>query len=118
MMKIPKNNMKFFNMSGYRIWLLNFVTELRIVDGIDRLLKLFCDNKSAILYYNNNRRSTKSKHISIKLLVIKERFHSGQSSIEYIGTNSMIADSLIKGLSSKMFHEQITRIGVMSPMDT
>ncbi|KAK4404156.1 Retrovirus-related Pol polyprotein from transposon TNT 1-94 [Sesamum angolense] len=58
-----------YEASNQGIWLQNFVTGLHIVDSIDRPLKLFCDNKSAVLYSNNNRSSTKSKHIEIKFLV-------------------------------------------------
>ena len=46
---------------------------LHIVDGIDRPLKLFCNNKPTMLYSNNNRSSTKLKHIDIKFLIVKER---------------------------------------------
>jgi len=67
------------------------------VEGIERPLKLYCDNKSAVLYSNKNRSSTKSKHIDIKFLVVKERVQSRQISIEHLGTNSMIADPLTKG---------------------
>ena len=66
-----------YEASNQRIWLQNFVTRLRTLDGIERPLKLFCDNKSAILYSNNNRSSTKSKFIDIKFLVVKERVQSG-----------------------------------------
>ena len=55
------------------IWLQNFVTGLRVLDGIERPLKIFCDNKSVVLYSNNNRSSTKSKYIDIKFLVVKEK---------------------------------------------
>ena len=65
-----------YEASNHGIWLRNFVTRLRIMDGIERPLKLFCDNKSAVLYSNNNRSSTKSKFIDIKLLVVKERVQS------------------------------------------
>ena len=99
------------------IWLKNFVTGLRIMDGIERPLKLFCDNKSAILYSNNNRSSTKSKFIDIKFLLVKERVQSGLISIEHIGTNSMIADPLTKGLPPKVFHEHTTHMGVVSLQD-
>ena len=84
------------------------------MDGIERPLKLFCDNKSAVLYSNNNKSSTKSKHIDITFLVVKERVQSSQVSIEHIRTNSMIADPLTKGLSPKVFHEHTTHIGVVS----
>ena len=64
---------KYYEASNYEIWLQNFVTGQRIVDSVDRPLKLFCDNKSAVLYSNNNRSSTKSKYIDTNFLVVKER---------------------------------------------
>ena len=78
-----------------------------------RPLRLYCDNKSAVMYSNNNRSSTKSKHIDIKFLVVKERVQSGQISIEHSGTNSMIADPLTKGLPPKVFHEHTAHMGVV-----
>ena len=80
------------------------ITRLRIMDRIERPLKLHCDNKSVVMYSNNNRSSMKSKHIDIKFLVVKERVQSGQVSIKHISTNSMVADPLTKRLSSKVFH--------------
>ena len=106
-----------YEASNHGIWLQNFVTRLRIMDGIERPLKLFCDNKSAVLYSNNNRSSTKSKFIDIKFLVVKERVHSGLISIEHIGTNSMIVDPVSKGLPPKVFHEHTTHMGVVSLQD-
>ena len=103
--------------SNHRIWLRIFFTRLRILDGIERPLKLFCDNKSAVLYSNNNRSSTKSKFIDIIFLVIKERVQSGLISIEHIGTNSVIADPLTKGLPPKVFHEHTAHMGVVSLQD-
>ena len=70
-----------FKASNHGIWLQNFVTRLRIVNTIERPLKIFCDNNSAVLYSNNNRSSTKSKYIDIKFLIVKERVQSGQLSI-------------------------------------
>ena len=62
-----------YEASNHRIWLQNFVTGMHMVNGVDRPFKLFCDNKLAVLYFNNNRSSTKSKYIDIKFLVVKER---------------------------------------------
>ena len=102
-----------YEASNHGIWLQNFVTGLQIVDGIDRPLKIFCDNKSAMLYSNNNRSSTKSKHIDIKFLVVKVRVQSGQVSIEHIGSHSMVVNLLTKGLPPKVFHEHIAHMGVV-----
>ena len=103
-----------YEASNHGIWLRNFVTGLRVVDGIDRPLKIHCDNNSAVLYSNNNRSSTKSKFIDIKFLVVKERVQDRQIVIEHIGTNSMLADPLTKGLTPKAFHEHTAHMGVIS----
>ncbi|XP_057452874.1 secreted RxLR effector protein 161-like [Lotus japonicus] len=102
-----------FEASNHGIWLRNLVTRLRIVEGIERSLKLYCDNKPTVLFSNNNRSSTKSKHIDIKFLVVKERVQSGQISIEHIGINSMLEDPLTKGLPPKVFHEHTAHMGVL-----
>ena len=74
-----------YEASNHGIWLWNFVMRLRIVGGVDGPLRLFCVNKSAVLYSNNSKSSTKSKYIDIKFLIVKERVHSGQLSIEHVG---------------------------------
>ena len=102
-----------YEASNHGIWLRNFVTGLQIVEGIERPLKLYCDNKSVVLYSNNNRSSTKSNHIDIKFLFVKERVQSGQISIEHLGTNSMIADPLTKGIPPKVFHEHVAHMDVL-----
>ncbi|RVW84555.1 Retrovirus-related Pol polyprotein from transposon TNT 1-94 [Vitis vinifera] len=90
-----------YEASNHGIWLRNFVTQLRIVDGIEKPLRINCDNKAAELYSKNNRSSSKSKHIDIKFLVVKERVQSLQVSIEHINTNSMIADHSLRTLILK-----------------
>ncbi|KAK6119262.1 hypothetical protein DH2020_046988 [Rehmannia glutinosa] len=107
-----------YEVSNHRIWLQNFVTGLRIIGNVERPLKLYCDNHSAMLYSNNNRSSSKSKHIDIKFLVVKERVQSGQITTQHIGTDSMIADPLTKGLTTKDFHEHTARMVVMQFHDT
>ena len=72
-----------YEASNHGVWLRNFVTRLRIVESIEKPLKLLCDNNSAVLYANNNRSSSKSKHIDIKFLVVKERVQKCQLSIEH-----------------------------------
>ncbi|KAL9265865.1 Retrovirus-related Pol polyprotein from transposon TNT 1-94-like protein [Drosera capensis] len=62
-----------FEASKQAIWLRNFVTKLRIIPGVERPIKILCDNKSAVLYSNNNRSSYKSKSIDIKYVAVKER---------------------------------------------
>ncbi|KAL1360494.1 hypothetical protein AAHE18_04G180600 [Arachis hypogaea] len=86
-----------FEASKHGMWLRNFI---------------FCDNKSAVLYSNNNKSLTKLKHIDIKFLVVKEKIQEKQISIEHIGTECMLADPLTKGLIPKVFHEHTAQMGV------
>uniref|UniRef100_A0A803MH36 Retrovirus-related Pol polyprotein from transposon TNT 1-94 n=1 Tax=Chenopodium quinoa TaxID=63459 RepID=A0A803MH36_CHEQI len=72
---------------------------------------------SAVLYANNNKSLTKSKHIDVKFRVVKERVESKQLSLNHISTNSMIADPLTKGLPPKVFYEHTACIGIMPPND-
>ena len=106
-----------YEVFNHELWLQNFITGLRILSGIKRPLKLYCDNKSAVLYSNNNRSSSKSRHIDVKFLIVKETIQSGHIFIEHIGTNFMITDPLAKGLTSKVFHKHTAYMGVISFKD-
>ena len=66
--------------SNHELWLRNFIAGLRILSGIERLLKLYCDNKLTILHSNNNRSLYRSRHIDIKFLVVKKRVQSDRFS--------------------------------------
>ena len=103
----------YYETSNQVIWLRNFITGLRFVDGIERPLRINYDNKVAKLYSKKNKSSSKSKHINFKFLVVKERVQSFQVSIEHTSTNFMIADSLTKGVPPKVFHEHVARMGVV-----
>jgi len=102
-----------FEGSNHGIWLRNFIASLRVVDDIERPLKIYCDNKSRVLYSNNIRSATKSKFIDIKFLVVKERVQNRQIFIEHLWTNDMLADPLTKGLVPKVFHEHTSHMGVI-----
>lgn len=78
------------------IWLDNFIFRLQVVDEIERLLKLFYINRATFIYSNNNKSLSKSKHIDIKFLAIKERVQNSSLSIEHIDTNSMLVGPLTK----------------------
>jgi hypothetical protein len=58
---------------GQAMWLKKFVPGLRVVDSIERPLKLYYDNESAILYAHNNKKTKIAKHINIRFYVVKEK---------------------------------------------
>jgi hypothetical protein len=38
------------------MWLKKFMPSLRVIDNIERSLKLYCDNEPALLYAHNNKK--------------------------------------------------------------
>ena len=66
------------------------------------------------MFVNNNQSLTTSKQIDIKYLVVKERVQNGQLSIEHIGTDSVLADPLTKGVLDSVFREHIAYMGLKS----
>jgi hypothetical protein len=92
---------------GQAVWLKKFVPGLRVVDNIERPLKLYCDNALAILYAHNNRKTKAAKRINIRFYVVKEKIQDRTISLEHISTKKMIADPLTKGLPPSVFKEHL-----------
>jgi len=69
------------------------------------------------LYCNSDKSSEKSKHIEIKFLVINDKVRNHIISVDSISTILNITDSLIKGLSPKVFLEHIGHMGMASHDD-
>ena len=70
---------------------------LRVVDSISRPLRTYCDNSVVVFMAKNNMSGSRSKHINIKYLVIRERVKENKVVIEHISTELMIVDLLMKG---------------------
>ncbi|RDX71088.1 hypothetical protein CR513_49601, partial [Mucuna pruriens] len=66
------------------LWLQSFISRFGIVDGIPKLLRIYCDN------------------------FVKHRV-----SIKHISTNLMIANLLTKGLPPKTFIDHVRRMSIM-----
>ena len=77
-------------------WLKKFVPGLKVVDNIDKPLKLYCDNDPAVQYAHNNRSSGAAKHIDIKYYVVKDKVWDQIISLEHIWTENMLVIRLQK----------------------
>jgi hypothetical protein len=78
------------------------MSSLRVVDSIERPLKLYCNNKPAVLYAHNNKKIKAIKHINIKFYVVKEKIQDQTISLKHISTKKMIVDPLTKGLDKSL----------------
>ena len=105
-----------FEASSHGVWLKSFISGLRIVDSISRPLKLYCDNSAAVFMAKNNKSGSRSKHIDIKYLAIRERVKEMKVVIEHISTELIIADLLTKGMRPKYFKDHVVQMGLDSTM--
>jgi hypothetical protein len=96
---------------GQAIWLKKFVSG-RVIDSIERPLKLYSDNEPAVLYTHNNKKTKVVKHINIRFYVVKEKIQDQTISLEHISTKKMIADPLTKGLPPSVFREHLAGMGL------
>jgi hypothetical protein len=97
---------------GQTMWLKKFVPSLRVIDSIERPLKLYCDNEPAVFYAHNNKKTKAVKHINIRFYLVKEKIQDQTISLEHISTKKMIADPLTKGLPSSVFREHLADMGL------
>ena len=93
-------------------WLNKFIPGLRVVDSIQRPLRMYCDNEPAVFYAHNNKSSGAAKHIDIKFYVVKEKIKDHSITLEHISTKKMLADPLTKGLPPSVFREHIADMGL------
>ena len=101
-----------YEASGQVKCLKKFIPGLKVVNGIERPLKMYCDNEPAIFYVHNNKSSGAAKHIDIKFYVVKEQIQDHTISLEYMSTKKMLEDPLTKGLPSNVFREHLAGMGL------
>ena len=90
----------------------SFIYGLGVVESIFRLIRLYCDNSAAVFFAKNNKSGSRSKHIDIKYLAIREHVKAKEVLIEHIHTEQMIADPLTKGMPPKTFKDHVVQMGL------
>ena len=105
-----------FKATSHGVWMKSFISGLRIVDPISRPLKMYCDNSSTIFMAKNNKSGSRSKHIDIKYLAIRERVKKNKVVIEHVSTELMIAELLTKGMPPLRFKDHVVSMGLGSIM--
>jgi hypothetical protein len=103
---------------GQAMWLKKFVHNLRVIDSIERPLKLYCDNEPAVLYAHNNKKTNAVNHINIRFYIVKEKIQDQTISLEHISIKKMITDPLIKGLPPSVFREHLVDMGLREGYDS
>lgn len=103
-----------YETSSQAIWIKNFITGLKVVDSIERPIKIYCDNEAAFSFSNNNKSATSCRHLEIKYFVVKERTENDVVSITHVGTLDMLADPLTKGLAPGLYSKHVRNMGLLN----
>ena len=101
-----------FEATSHGVWMKSFISRLRIVDSISRPLKVFCDNSAAVFLAKNNEIGSRSKHIDIKYLLIRERVTDKTMVIEHVNNELMIVDPVTKGMPPSKFKDHTDHMGL------
>ncbi|RXW12027.1 hypothetical protein EST38_g13828 [Candolleomyces aberdarensis] len=76
---------------------------------------MLIDNKSAIAQVNLPAITSRSKHIHIRNLFIKEHFNDGTFSANWISLSVNVTNIFTKPLSSSLFEKHRDSLGIVSP---
>ncbi|GAV57086.1 hypothetical protein CFOL_v3_00624, partial [Cephalotus follicularis] len=104
----------------YRLWLKEFeilwlkllLKDLGVIH--ERPMRLYCDNKVAISIAHNPVQRNRTKHIEIDRHFIKEKLDSKIICIPFVSSQNQLADVFTKGLSCKIFHSIVCKLGMQN----
>lgn len=91
------------------VFLKNFLGEL--IGGYKSIL-LYNDNQSAQKLAANPVTHKRSKHIDVRYHFVREVVAKGDIELQYMPTDSMVADVLTKALASPKHNQFVTELGL------
>ncbi|GJZ99606.1 hypothetical protein Tco_0672157, partial [Tanacetum coccineum] len=80
----------------------------------DKLIPLYCDNKSAIALCCNNVQHSRAKHIDVHYYFIKEQVENGNVELYFVRTEYQLADFFTKPLPRERFNFLIEKLDMRS----
>ena len=61
-----------FEATRQALWMYNFIAGLDFVLTVPRPLKIYCDNCAVVSFSHNTGNSSRSKHVDVKYLFVRE----------------------------------------------
>jgi hypothetical protein len=90
-----------FEASKLIMWLRQLLSELGYSSQHPTIM--YEDNKSAIQIAANGNDKGRTKHMDVRYHLIRDLVQAGTIQVQYMPTDSMVADILTKPLDSKLF---------------
>ena len=75
-------------------------------------MNLYFDNRAAIQIANNPIQHDRIKHMEIDRHFIKEILEVKIVKLPFVKSEDQLADILIKAISSRVFHESLSKLGI------
>ena len=72
---------------------------------------------AAIFFTRNNKSFSRSKHFELKYLTVRDLVKKGDIVVEYLNTESMLADHLTKCLRPICFVRHVENMGILHSFD-
>ena len=93
-------------------YLRQLIEEIGCKEYVQTPLRIFNDNTSAIKLTENPMFHKQTKHIGIRVHNVRQHVDEGKLKVEYMPTESMVADVLTKALSRIKHDKFITELGL------
>jgi hypothetical protein len=101
------------NATKEAIWLRRLLDEIRPEDmNESKATIIFCDNQGAIALAKDPQFHSRMKHIEIQHNFVREKVNDGAIQLEYVNTESQVADGLTKALNKGRFETFRRAIGL------
>ena len=94
------------------LWLKQQLLDLGLPVGT---IPILCDNTSAICITKNPAQHSRTKHIDIRHHFIRDHFTKGDIDIQFVPTDSQLADIFTKPLHFDRFSNLRALLGVLQP---
>ena len=89
-------------------WIKQLLEEHKVSSPLP--MKVFCDNKVAIVIAHNPVLHDRTKHVKVDKHFIKEKLENGLIVMPYIPTVEQVANILTKGLPNKQFDDLVSKL--------
>ncbi|GMP67465.1 hypothetical protein CsSME_00027444 [Camellia sinensis var. sinensis] len=97
------------------LWLRSILTELGFEKNISS--KLFCDNKSTILFASDSVLHERTKHIEVDIHFIGEKVRAGIVCPSFVPSFDQTTDIFTKSVGPSLLRSSIVKLGLVDIFD-